>query len=135
MNSIYDQRPTHTFNLASKANELVLTPKAHRNSILINMKAHDSKVIISFSSSPEAAYWIRCVAEFTTALPTKKDVAKQYQYRQCRDDSMVDCEQQRSSSLFGSVQRSYSKAMRPSEALHAAGTGNTADYLSSMAGI
>lgn len=161
MNNIYDQLPAHTFNLTAKANELKLTPKAHHNSILIattnDASSPDSKVVISFGSSQEAAYWIRCVAEFTTALPssmtkTKSMVVTKQHYRQVLGRTTIDSSNSSSEvdspdkkgGLFRSLLSSPKSRQGPSppssssssdKDLHAEGTGNTVDYLSNVAGI
>jgi len=159
MNNIYDQLPAHTFNLTAKANELKLTPKAHHNSILIattnDASSSDSKVVIGFGSSQEAAYWIRCVADFTNTLPssmtktkTKSMVVTKQHYRQVlgrtgdSSSSEVDSSDKKGG-LFRSLLSSPKSQQGPSSSyssssakdLHAEGTGNTVDYLSNVAGI
>ena len=160
MNNIYDQLPAHTFNLTANANKLKLTPKAHHNSILIattNDASSDSKVVIGFGSSQEAAYWIRCVADFTTTLPssmtktkTKSMVVTKQHYRQVlgrtgdsSSSSEVDSSDKKGG-LFRSLLSSPNSQQGPCSSssssssakdLHAEGTGNTVDYLSNVAGI
>lgn len=123
--SKYDKRDQAWSVWKINSDDVRVVPKAKDNSVTLSSTKHDQKVRIRLQSPEEYAFWMRSLSEYSSSAS----------YQSLTDKSREKVESVKQQKRSSKVSSPTNGSPMPEEHVHANGTGNTVDELSSMYGI
>lgn len=126
LQSKYDNRSNALAVWKINSSDMRIVPKASDNSITIFSSRDEHKISIRLVSAEESAFWMRTLSDLCSSSAYQNIVD------QCKDKAEQNRAAKRTSRTVAPI---ATGAPAQVEHIHATGTGNTADDLSSMYGI
>jgi hypothetical protein len=122
LSSKYDRRQKALATWMLTGQDVRVVPNASNYCIAVSSTKHDLKVKIRFDNVENASFWLRNISEFASSASYQNLVATKARHEQ------VKSPKKESYKVVNAV-------AEPTIDVHARGTGNTVDELSSMYGI